>query len=177
MDASTASGRRYLATLTALALGCGDATGPEPVPTGEIVFTSIRERYMRIWVANADGTGQRPLTPEGETNLEPSWTPDGAGIVFTSWLDGNPDIFLMEPDGSNLRPVTRDSANDRSGRLSPDGRRIVFVSERTGDPEIWVIGVDGSNPVNLTRSPSSFDVDPDWSPDRDPDRVRLGPRG
>ncbi|MYC88023.1 MAG: hypothetical protein F4X22_07275 [Gemmatimonadales bacterium] len=163
-------GRRPHATLATMlavlmTLGCGDATGPEPPAAGEIVFTSIRERFMRIWVANADGTGQRPLTPEGETSLEPSWAPDGSRIVFTSWLDGNPDIFLMDADGSDWRPVTRDTAYDRSGRLSPDGRRVVFVSERTGDPDIWVIDVDGSNPVNLTRSPSSFDVDPGWSPD------------
>ena len=166
MDAWKVPGRLPRPALVALvALGCGDATGPEPPAAGEIVFTAIREQYMRIWVANVDGTGQRPLTEEGETNLEPSWTPDGSGIVFTSWLDGNPDIFLMDADGSNWRPVTRDTAYDRSGRLSPDGTRVVFVSERTGDPDIWVIDVDGSNPVNLTRNPSSFDVDPDWSPD------------
>ena len=166
MNARRVPGWRAHAMLVVIVtLGCGDATGPEPPAAGEIVFTSIRERFMRIWVANADGTGQRPLTPEGETSLEPSWTPDGSRIVFTSWLDGNPDIFLMDADGSDWRPVTRDTAYDRSGRLSPDGRRVVFVSERTGDPDIWVIDVDGSNPVNLTRSPSSFDVDPDWSPD------------
>ena len=82
-------------------LGCGDATGPEPPATGEIVFTAIRERFMRIWVANTDGTDQRALTPEGDTNLEPSWTPDGSGILFTTWREGNPDIFLMDGDGSN----------------------------------------------------------------------------
>ena len=44
-------------TLAALAaVGCGDATGPEPPAAGEIVFTAIRGQYMRIWVANADGT-------------------------------------------------------------------------------------------------------------------------
>ena len=112
-----------------------------------------------------DGTGQRPLTVEGETNLEPSWTPDGSGIVFTSWLDGNPDIFLMDADGSNWRPVTRDTGV-RPQRAPVPGREARGLRLRAnGDPDVWVIGRDGSNPVNLTRSPSSFDVDPDWSPD------------
>ena len=164
-----ASRRGRVAVLPLLCLpvlfGCRDGTAPSILPAGTIVYASIPERFLRIAVQDVDGTDHRYLTDEGQTNLEPSWSPDGARIVFTSWRDGDPNIYLMEADGSNPRPLTSDPGNDRSARFSPDGTRIAFVSERNGNAEIYVMDADGSNPVNLTRDPASEDLDPAWSPD------------
>jgi len=44
------------------------------------------------------------------------------------------------------------------------GDRLVFASNRDGDYEIYLIDVDGSNLTRLTDD-SSFDFDPDWTPD------------
>ncbi len=149
----------------ALAGSCGDATAPAGPLEGRIAFTSIHDRFMRIYIMNADGTGERALTADGETNLEPDFSPDGTRIAFTSWRDGDANIYVMGADGSDPLPLTRDTANDRSPRFSPDGTRIAFVSQRSGDYEVWVMNADGSDAVNASRSPSSIDLDPEWSPD------------
>jgi len=39
---------------------------------------------MDIWLADADGSGRRPLVPnDGPFGFTPSWSPDGTRIVFT----------------------------------------------------------------------------------------------
>jgi exopolysaccharide biosynthesis protein len=57
-----------------------------------------------------------------------------------------------------------------AGSVPPGAEgRIAFTSGRA-DPaaglfEIWTMSAAGANPVNVTRSPTSVDVDPSWSPD------------
>ncbi len=148
-----------------LAIGCRDAVGPIVVYDEKIAFTSIRDRFMRIYTMNPDGSAQAVLTADEQTNLDPSWSPDGAQILFTSWRDGDANIYVMDADGSNPIRLTGHPANDRSARFSPAGGRIAFVGERGGDYDIFVMGADGSNPVNITNSPGTVDVDPQWSPD------------
>lgn len=162
--------RTGLLSAALLVAACADMTGPPLPDQGLIVFTSIEQQFLRIWVTDLDGSFLVPLTPEGETSLEPSWIPgDGAGgpdIVYTSWRDGDANIYRMARDGSNKTALTTDPANDRSGRIAPDGQQLVFVSERDGPADIYVVTPgSGIAPVNISNSPSSRDVDPEWSPD------------
>ncbi len=34
------------------------------------------------FVANVDGTGERPITPEGVEGFGPRWSPDGSMLVY-----------------------------------------------------------------------------------------------
>jgi hypothetical protein len=58
------------------------------------------DRNAQIFVINADGTGLRQITDEGE-NLWPVWSPDGSRIAFVR--DGA--LYTMAPDGSDVRKV------------------------------------------------------------------------
>ncbi len=60
-----------------------------------------------IYVINADGSGQRRLTQDGQ---QPLWSPDGQKIAFRSKRNGNDDIYVMNPDGSGQRNLTRNPA-------------------------------------------------------------------
>ena len=158
-------------------------------PPERIAFVSNRYDGMaEVFVMNADGSGQIPLTdnpahdmapawsPDGEriafvsgvtnnpaTDESPAWSPDGTRIAFTSGRDDNAEIYVMNADGSEQARVTNNPALDRSPAWSPDGTRIAFVSDRDGNLEIYAMNADGSGQTNLTHN-SGHDISPAWRP-------------
>jgi Tol biopolymer transport system component len=127
-----------------------------------------------IWVMNADGSRQTPLTQLTATNAsstEPVWSKDGTKILFISsrMLDGSNaadpnvtrNIWLMNSDGSSPAPLTKLTGGAAMLDLfwSPGGTKILFDSGRPLDGSdglgtevnIWVVNADGSNPLPLTK--------------------------
>ncbi len=145
----------------------GAAAGPQPgrdpglgVQSGG---TSATPGFRwDVYVANADGTGERRLTEGGTINIATGWGADGR-ILFHSDRDGDYDIYSMRADGSDLRQLTDDPADETWPALAADGR-IAFTSNRQGGYEIWAAGADGSQPIRLTDDPAD-DWMPAWSPD------------
>ena len=98
-----------------------------------IAFTSsLGPGPSPLYVANADGSGQRWLTLNAWIS-GPVWSPDGRTIVFESLRDGNGEIYVVNADGSAQRRLTRNPARDFAPAWSPDGRRIAFVRDRVRD--------------------------------------------
>jgi TolB protein len=115
-----------------------------------------------IYVANADGTGERRLSEGGTINIATAWSADGR-ILFHSDRDGDFEVYSMRIDGSDVRQLTDDPADDTWPALAPDGR-IAFSSDRDGDFAVWVAAADGARPARLTDDPAD-DWMPAWSPD------------
>ena len=74
----------------------------------KIVFARFTSRTaglssLGLWLMNADGTQQVPLTtpPAGKFDVEPIWSPDGSKIAFQRWFE----IWTVNADGSNAQPV------------------------------------------------------------------------
>ncbi|MFN2469614.1 MAG: hypothetical protein ABR583_01200 [Gaiellaceae bacterium] len=139
---------------------------------GKIVFTSDREEGDReIYVMNADGTEQKPLTDkEGDDSLA-VWDPAGSRIAFVSTRDGNAEIYSMNADGSDQKPLSSHGAFDSEPAWDRFGFRIAFETHRDGNREIYLMGSQGDDPstdqddaTNLTKDPAAFDADPAWSP-------------
>lgn len=109
----------------------------------------VFHRDADIYVMNADGNGQTPLTNSpGTFDDYPTWSPDSQRIAFVS---NRNSLYVMNADGSGLTRLT-DSGSRPS--WSPDGTRIAFDG-------IYVINTDGSNLIRLTDRGYA----PDWSPD------------
>jgi Tol biopolymer transport system component len=116
-----------------------------------------------IWVANADGSGLKPLTRITDRFIsasEPDWSPDGSKLIFVS----NNNIWVMNADGSGAKPLTNLPAKFlpvvSSPVWSPDGTKIAFqytdIVESTDSglrktANIWVINADGSGAVPVTH--------------------------
>ena len=121
--------------------------------------------HSQLFIANGDGTGERPLLPLTGMDYSPSISPDGEWVIFTSERAGSADIYRVHLDGSGLERLTDDPAYDDQAVLSPDGKTLAFVSSReTGRAHIWLLDL-ASRRAHLLTPNSGSDFRPAWSPD------------
>ena len=105
--------------------------GPSWSPDGaRIVFWRQNvDQTGSIWVMDADGANQAPLTDDADTNMQPAWSPDGSTIVFVSNRDGNLELYRVDPDGGNLARITNTpTVHEENPDWSPDGSRLAYDS-------------------------------------------------
>src|SRR5215213_10635298 len=91
-----------------------------------MLMNRIGPSKMELFIANADGSGERRLLPDSRgLDYDPSFSPDGRWIVFTSERDaegsGQADLWRVHPDGSGIERLTSDTSMEDAGALSPDG--------------------------------------------------------
>lgn len=138
-----------------------------------LAFSSFRAGSWEIFVMDTACLNQPETCPDnltqittnGNGNLSPVWSPDGARFAFNSKANGNWDIYTMNVDGADIRQVTTDPENDLAPAWSPDGTRIAFESSRDGNVEIYVVDANGGVVQNITNFPLANDHGPTWSPD------------
>ena len=131
-----------------------------------IAFSATAVQPGDIWVMNADGSGQTPLTSGPHHDTNPSWSPDGTRIAFTrrpASDPGNADVYVVNADGTGEARLTTDPAFDGEPTWSPDGTRIAFASDRDGNAEIYTMAADGTDETRLTFGDAADDH-PAWSP-------------
>ena len=98
---------------------------PVWAPNGkQLVFMSSRDGYPSVFLMNADGSGQRNLTPKTPGDLDadwisraPSWSTTGRQIYFMSSRPStglDTEIFLMNADGTGLTRLTNSIGTDGS---------------------------------------------------------------
>jgi Tol biopolymer transport system component len=130
-----------------------------------ILMNRIGPSDAELFIANADGTGERKLLTASGFDYNATFSPDGKWIVFTSERTGSSDIFRVRLDGSALERLTDDPSYDDQASFSPDGRQVAFVSSRgSGSNDIWVLDLETRKSRNLTDAPGG-DFRPSWSPD------------
>ena len=149
-------------------------TTPEWSPDGRSLAFSRYPDGMslssRIWVAHADGTSPRALTPQDPNSGSwlPRFTPDGQTIVFQNCLGPSCDggIFAIRADGTQLRHITDNSGESYNwGAPSPDGRRIAFMRWHVRGVlmRVYLMSTDGTHQQPVT--PIALEGwAPDWAP-------------
>ncbi len=173
--------RLAVAAATIAACAGAQAHATPPGRDGKIAF----QRFLfqddplqaDIWLANADGSGERRVTraPRGFVDGEPDWSPDGKQIVFQRGpsVDGPWTLWTVNADGSGARRLTPRRGRCRyesSPAFSPDGSRIAFECLRpTRKAEllsIVVVNANGSNRRVVARGRGAMDIGrPQFSPD------------
>jgi Tol biopolymer transport system component len=141
-----------------------------------MLMNRIGPSASELFIANADGSNERPVLPKSGFDYHASYSADGRWIVFTSERNGSgqADIYRVHPDGTALERLTDDPAFDDQAALSPDGMKVVFVSSRvTHTTNVWVLDLKTRKLRNLTGGPATQGdptkpngfFHPSWSPD------------
>lgn len=177
--------------LTQLTAAQSDCYSPAWSPDGsKIAYFSqraldgsdtISSNPNNIWIMNADGSSDAPLTQltalEAD-NRYPQWSAGGSmiAVVSSRALDGSnaangpssgpytSNIWVLQADGSGALPITTqtNSFEDSQDVLwSNDGSALVFT---TGQ-DIWTAHSDGSGLTALTTLQNSISFPTAWSPD------------
>jgi dipeptidyl aminopeptidase/acylaminoacyl peptidase len=138
-----------------------------------IVFIRGSGKQAEIWLANADGGGQRQLTTNDRQDIWPVWSNDGQSIAYTSspaafdgtapWLwrgygvdpasigawAAAAEVWLVDASGANNRRL----AAGFGASWAPEGKRLAFhrlVGQAKG--YVMVINSEGRNEWQLTAS-------------------------
>ncbi len=143
-----------------------DAQDAAYSPDGTLIAFA---RAGDLWVANADGSGQRRLavTPHVD-EWGPAWLPGGTSIVYTASVAGTRQIRVVQlPTGPSAR-IAASNAEEYGAAVSASGK-LAFVSTRSGAPVIYVAQSNGLGATAFDTTPPATPFatvhDLAWSPD------------
>ena len=157
-------------------------------PDGRIIFTSVRDGDMELYVMDADGKNVKRITHREGPDGGAFFSKDGKMIVWRGktltdakelaeykallkeglWRPSNLEIMVANADGTNIRSVTKLPGASFAPYFLPDGKRIIFSSNHL-DPrgrnfDLFLVNLDGSGLERVTMN-ESFDGFPMFSPD------------
>jgi eukaryotic-like serine/threonine-protein kinase len=98
---------------------------------GKRVLYMQQASFGAVMVGGADGQNATAITPDDQSVLDPTFSPDGKQIAF---LVADPDpikpfsyLYLVDPAGRNRHQLTTAGENIENFVWSPDGRKIAYV--------------------------------------------------
>jgi TolB protein len=139
-------------------------------PDGESLLFSgrvVERETASIFSIDTDGSDLIQLTENSDnSDLSPSWAPDGSKIVFSRRKGDSADIYLMDPDGSNVTNITNSPDRfDAIPHWTPDGKKIYFISLLVDDETTLIYDMTSSQVTELLDSEGDRVRWPVWSPD------------
>jgi Tol biopolymer transport system component len=133
----------------------GGGGGFDWMPDGRLVFAWNIGGKQGIWVMNADGGEQKPLTQGGNS---PQVSRDGRYIFYESRRSKTKQVWRMDSDGSHPKQLT-DGSGVETFALTPDGRWVIYSLYA---PTIWKIPAEGGTPTKVAdASAFAVEVSPD----------------
>src|SRR3569833_1932054 len=130
-----------------------------------VLLSRLGPTKAALFVAEADGSSERPLLATNSLDYDPAWSPKGGWIAFTSERNGSADLYRVRADGTGLQRLTDNPAYDDQAAFSPDEKQIVFVSSRAaGFANLWLLDL-ASGKQHAQTTGEGGDFRPAWAPD------------
>ncbi len=131
-------------------------------PSGKNLVLSFPDQQngtFDIWLLEIERNLLTRLTFEPETELAPTWSPDGEFVVFSSDLDGNMNLYRKPVVGGGqmeaLFPTTNDCYADD---MSPDGSLLSFTQvDTSGRSQVLLLDLETREIVRTIADPA-FDI-------------------
>jgi Tol biopolymer transport system component len=89
------------------------AVDPAWSPDGKRIAYTRRtaNRSSDIWVMNADGSGNRPLSAyTTDREVDPTWSPNGAWIAYARGPWEQQHVWALRADGTGIRRISAASS-------------------------------------------------------------------
>jgi len=163
-----------------------DAEGTWCPRGGKLIFTSVRDGDLDLYVMDEEGQTLR-MTSETGYDGGAFFSPDCSEIV---WRASRPkgeeleeykqllakglirphalEVYIMKADGTGKRQLTQNGAANFCPTFTADGRQILFASNAGAaggrEFDLYRVGKEGGDPERITFSPG-FDGFPHFSPD------------
>jgi Tol biopolymer transport system component len=151
----------------------GGTADPQWSPDSErIAYIDCLRSSCDIYLANADGSGTRPLITYAATDRTPAWSPDGSRLLFASpgplGESSTWDTYIVNANGSGARKISDLGALE--AEWSPDGEAVYFAQAEDRYPAagggIWRMHPDGTDAIRLVGGePEVIYQSPAISPD------------
>jgi TolB protein len=121
----------------------------------------------RIYQMDSDGFGTRPLTPEGQTALSPTWSPDGRRFAYTRLGAGRGGVWINTfATGEQTQVPGTESALNITPMFSPDGRGLAYAHSDEKGTDIFLVNVaERGSAQRLTAGRFADNLSPTFSPD------------
>ncbi len=132
-------------------------------PDGTQLAAAIADASLtHIWVRPlARGASASKLTFDGETNVRPTWTPDGRSVLFISTRSGERSLHTRRADGTAASElVLTRQETVQEGLLTRDGAWLVFRAGGGNAGNLFARRTTGDTST-FTLANSSF---PEYSP-------------
>jgi Tol biopolymer transport system component len=127
-------------------------------PSGNLL--AFKEVDSSLWLANPDGSGQRPLVAEPVGDV--AWNPAGLPVVaYTTTADGVGDLWIINVESGQKQQLTGgDTSRELSPAWFPGGRALAFARRGLQGQEqgIWSVSIDGSGLSQLTTTGHSLQL-------------------
>jgi Tol biopolymer transport system component/predicted Ser/Thr protein kinase len=138
---------------------------PRISPDGKRVAVNIEEADSQIWLYDLSRDALTRLTFEGNSNIDPVWTPDGKRIAFKG---ADNRLFWQQADGSAGAEALTSSelgGNNVPGSWTLDGQVLAFmeVNQNTGF-DVYTLSLKDRKPQPFVHTLSN-ETAPRFSPD------------
>jgi TolB protein len=158
---------------SAVALTAGSNNYDPNSAASRIVFTSERDGYPQIYIADVDVTTPHRVSVSGGFDYTPALSAAGDSIAYVSTRSGVPKVWLIRAPA--LNQATYDSAKmlstgapnyspESAPAWAPNGHTIAYTSVITGTSQVYVIASGGGTPTRITNE-SGGAFQPTWSSD------------